>query len=306
MPAPARASPARHESDSATGDLPTAQALTGCGWRAGRGWEHPRPTLGGAGKGAGPQPAARRAREGGAQLDRVGRESPACGGAVTQGSPGQGGDRTSCRCIPPYPAPHLPLETAAVPLFRADPCRVEGLPSHPASPSEANSKPSRGHNPLPSGLPPHLWLAGPGPPPSAGLASSSNLAVLPGTKPPELEALEAGRVDESLFLQSPREAGRRSRPPTPEPRCPRGLPGPQQLKLRPTSRNRRRFPRASQANPSNLPARLDFSCLSLQGPGKIKGTRKVGKITQDKEQGVWREMESGRGLTGSVRPQQPA
>ena len=65
---------------------------------------------------------------------------------------------------------------------------------------------------------------GTGLPPSTGLASSDNLAVLPGTKPPELEALEAGRVDESLFLQSLREAGRRSRRPTPEPRCPRGLP----------------------------------------------------------------------------------
>ena len=152
MPAPARASPARHESDSATGDLPTAQALTGCGWRAGRGRERPRPrpALGGAGKRAGLQPASRRAREGGAQLDPAGRESPACGGAVTQGSPGQGGDRTSYRCIPPYPAPHLPLETPAVHLFRAHPCRVEALPSHPASLWEANSKPSRGHNPLPS------------------------------------------------------------------------------------------------------------------------------------------------------------
>lgn len=80
-------------------------------------------------------------------------------------------------------------------------------------------------------------------------------------------------MDESLFLQSPKEAGRRSRPPTPELRCPRGLPGPPQLELRPTPRNRRGFPWASQANPSNLPARLDFSCLSLQGPGKIKGTQ---------------------------------
>ena len=131
--------------------------------------------------------AAASSAEGGggcAQLDPVGPESPACGVAVTQGSPGQGGDRTSYRCIPPYPAPHLPLETPAVHLFRAHPCRVEALTSHPASPWEANSKPSRGHNPLPSGLPPHLRLAGPGPPPSAGLASSSNLAVLLGTKPP--------------------------------------------------------------------------------------------------------------------------
>ncbi|CAN0333512.1 unnamed protein product [Rangifer tarandus platyrhynchus] len=76
------------------------------------------------------------------------------------------------------------LETPTVHLFRAHPCRVGALTSHPASPWEANSKPSRGHNPLPSGLPPHLRLAGPGPPPSAGLASSSNLAVLLGTKPP--------------------------------------------------------------------------------------------------------------------------
>lgn len=225
------------------------------------GRERPRPALGGAEKGAGLQPAARRTREGGAQLDPLGRESPACGGEVTQGSPGQGGDRTSYRCIPPYPAPHLPLETPAVHLFRAHPCRVEALPSHPASPWEANSKPSRGHNPLPSASHPTSGLRVLALP-QAQAWPPDNLAVLPGTKPPELEALEAGRVDESLFLQSPKEAGRRSRPPTPELRCPRGLPGPPQLELRPTPRNRRGFPWASQANPSNLPARLDFSCLS--------------------------------------------
>lgn len=89
---------------------------------------------------------------------------------------------------------------------------------------------------LPSGLPPHLQLVGTGPPPSAGLASSNNLATLLCIKPPELEAQDAGRVDESLFLQSQREVRRRgSAPhPRPDPPSPYGLPGLLLPKLWPT------------------------------------------------------------------------
>lgn len=203
----------------------TAQALTGCGWRAGRGWEHPRPTLrGGERRGPSRQRGGRgRGRPAGSCRARV----PARGGAVTTGLPGQGGDRTSCRCIPPYPAPHLPPETAAVPLFRSRPLQGRGPPDlTPPPPRRPTASLLGGHNPLPSGLPPHLWLAGPGPPQAQAWPPSLQPGCTSWHQTARVRGAEAGRVDESLFLQSPREA-EAVQAPTPEPCCPRGLPGPQ-------------------------------------------------------------------------------
>lgn len=145
------------------------------------------------------------------QIDQGGRKSPACRGGVTQASPGLGGEPTPDVLLL-FPSPHLPLETPSV-NFSWAPQQGRGAPIPPPlwRPTGAFLRPQS----LPSGLPPHLQLVGTGPPPSAGLASSNNLATLLCINPPELEAQDAGRVDESLFLQSQREVRRRGSAPPP-------------------------------------------------------------------------------------------
>lgn len=127
---------------------------------------------------------------------------------------------------------------------------------------------------LPSGLPPHLQLVGTGPPPSAGLASSNNLATLLCINPPELEAQDAGRVDESLFLQSQREVRRRgSAPPHPQARPAQSIWAAQALahlagappisQLGPT-------PEPLRPASSNLLAQHGLSCLNSQPRGRLR------------------------------------
>lgn len=100
-----------------------------------------------------------------------------------------------------------------------------------------------------------------------------------------------------------REAGRRSRPPTPELRCPRGLPGPPQPELRPTQRNRRRFPRASQASPFKPTCSARFllpqSPRSWEDKGYQKGREDYTRQGAGDVEG--NGIREGS-LTGSVRP----
>lgn len=143
---------------------------------------------------------------------------------------------------------------------------------------------------------------GPGPPPRPGLASS-NLATLLGIKPPELEAQEAGRVDESLFLQ--REARRRSRPPRPDP-SPHGLPGP----LLPTPQDHPPFPGPLRPPSQTYFAQLALSCLNLQllerlripGRERLHKLRSKRRVRNGIREGSLADSEAPAASSGHTHP----
>lgn len=115
-PATARRPPAADGPWDATssvrhiGKRPHSKALIGFQWRVRRDQERPPPRAGrsvGRGKGRGSSEPCR--GEGPSRILEGAVRVPSTPGSVTQGSPGQGGDRTNSRCTPPP----LPRPTSA-------------------------------------------------------------------------------------------------------------------------------------------------------------------------------------------------
>lgn len=123
---------------------------------------------------------------------------------------------------------------------------------------------------------------GTGPPPTTKLASSDNLATLLCTKPPELEAQEAVRADESLFLQP--EGGWEAGSTRPAQSTGGARPAAAQALAHPAKPAAGPHSWASLACPANL-AELGSLLTKSSATGKVKDTGKGVKITQAKGRG---------------------